>query len=264
MQGHLFTEYFLTDGIQATPEWRGSADAYELFKDEAGQLYNRLYAYENPNEAVTEQDLIHPILEILGWKDYLPQQGTERNEDIPDFLLFPNAAAKNQAAARNIPNDRFLDALVVGESKRLNRPLDALGKDSGSPSRNPHGQILRYLDSAHEVSQSRIRWGFLTNGGVWRLYDQHARPRATAYFEADLGKLLESGNDDRLRAFYLLFRRESFILQGSVTATFVETALAEGRRYEEKVAHDLSRVVFKKVFPEMVKALASRPRRRSS
>ena len=27
MPGHLFTDYFLTDGIKATPEWAASADA---------------------------------------------------------------------------------------------------------------------------------------------------------------------------------------------------------------------------------------------
>ena len=39
---------------------------------------------------------------------------------------------------------------------------------------------------------------------------------------------------------------------------FIETALQEGKRYEEKVAQDLSGVVFDDVFPTLVKALAKR------
>ena len=64
------------------------------------------------------------------------------------------------------------------------------------------------------------------------------------YFEVDLGESLEAGNEDALRAFYLLFRRESFVPQDGAVATFLEMALAEGKRYEAQVAQDLSSVVF--------------------
>ena len=146
--------------------------------------------------------------------------------------------------------------LVVQESKRFGLPLDARDTDGRRGSRTPHGQILRYLSTAERDTDGDLHWGFLTNGGVWRLYDYRSRPRATAYYEADLGEMLESGDDDRLRVFYLLFRRDSFVLRDGAVATFLDTALAEGRRYEEQVAQDLSSVVFEKVFPKLVEALA--------
>ncbi len=34
MPGHLFTDYFLTDGIKATPEWVASADAADALRDD--------------------------------------------------------------------------------------------------------------------------------------------------------------------------------------------------------------------------------------
>ena len=74
MPGHLFTEYFLTEGIRATNEWRASiasADAFESFRDGVGERYNALSGSADPNEAVTEQELIRPVLELLGWADYL-------------------------------------------------------------------------------------------------------------------------------------------------------------------------------------------------
>ena len=107
------------------------------------------------------------------------------------------------------------------------------------------------------MSEGRIRWGILTNGRVWRLYDNRARPRATAYFEVDLGGTLERGDEDRLLVFRLLFSRDSFIPRSGDAATFLETALAEGRRYEERVAQDLSSVVFERAFPSLVEALAA-------
>lgn len=114
----------------------------------------------------------------------------------------------------------------------------------------------RYLSTAEIVSGNRIRWGILTNGGVWRLYDYRARPRASGYFEAELPEMLEPGNEDRLRLFQLLFRRESLTLKEGATTSFREHALAEGKRYEEQVAQDLSGVVFESAFPKLVEALA--------
>ena len=260
MPGHLFTEYFLTEGIRATSEWREidrSPGDFESFRDGVRERYESLSGSAGPNEAVTEQELIRPVLELLGWADYLPQQGAARNEDIPDHLLFEDADSKVRASAKGRPEDRFADALAVEESKRFGLRLDARDPDSRNRSRTAHGQILRYLSTAESETDGDLHWGFLTNGGVWRLYDYRKRPRATGYFEADLGALLEAEDAEGLRTFYLLFRRDSFILRDGAVATFVDTALAEGRRYEERVAQDLSSVVFEKVFPTLVIALAT-------
>ena len=116
--------------------------------------------------------------------------------------------------------------------------------------------MLRYLSTAEIESDGRVRWGMLTSGDVWRLYYSRARPRATGYFEVDLGSVLGAGDEDALRVFYLLFRRESFVLRDGARTTFLQTALDEGRRYEERVAADLSVTVFEKVFPSLVGALA--------
>ena len=261
MPGQLFTHYFLTDGIKATPEWQASLDqpeAFVAFRDGVARHHDALSRSREPNEAATEQDLIRPVLELLGWADYLPQQGVARNEDIPDHLLFANADAKQRAAAERNAGDRFRYAAVVEESKRFGLALDSRDRNDRAQRGTPHGQILRYLATAEIESEGRIRWGILTNGSVWRLYDYRARPRASGYFEADLAELLQPGKEDDLRVFHLLFRRESSTLRDGATITFLEAALAEGRRYEEQVAQDLSGVVFEQVFPSLVNALAEK------
>ena len=259
MADSLLTDYFLSDGIKATPEWHTSVASeleFEEFRNGVRQRYDALSQAQDPNEAVTEQELIRPVLELLGWTEYLPQQGASRSEDIPDLLLFPDADAKERAIGKASAEERYRDAVVVEESKRFGLPLDARGQDGRRRATTPHDQIVRYLSTAEVVSEGDIRWGVLTDGGVWRLYDYRARPRATGYFEANLGEILESGDTDRLRTFYLLFRRDSFEAQEGATFSFLETALAEGRRYEQQVAQDLSAVVFERAFPRLVQALA--------
>ena len=259
MSGQLFTHYFLSDGIKATSEWRTSfthPERFASFRNGVRQRFDDFRQFHEPNEAATEQELIRPVLELLGWTDYLPQQGAARNEDIPDHLLFRDADSKASAAAERNARDRFRYAAVVEESKRFGLPLDSRDQSDRAQRGTPHGQVLRYLSTAEIESDSRIRWGILTNGGVWRLYDHRARPRASGYFEADLSEMLEPGNEDSLRVFHLLFHRDSFTLKEGATTTFLEQALAEGKRYEEQVAQDLSGVVFESAFPNLVEALA--------
>ena len=258
MPGQLFTHDFLTHGIRATIEWKDVVDrpaVFAAFRDGIRSRYEAFATFHDPNEAVTEQELIRPVLELLGWTEYLPQQGAIRNEDVPDLLLFSDPAAKKRAAKKRKPNERYRDAAVVEESKRFRLPLDARG-DDGTQSRIPHGQILGYLSTAEIMSEGRIRWGILTNGRTWRLYDHRCRPRASGYFEADLAELIQPGREDDLRVFLLLFRRDSVTPPPGATTSFLEAALVEGRRYEERVAQDLSGIVFERVFPSLVRAMA--------
>ena len=256
MKGQLFSQFFLADGIRTTSEWEAAAPKLAELRRELGNAYERFDSLHQPNEAVTEQDLIRPVLELLGWADYLPQQGAAGHEDVPDHLLFADVASKARATARDNSDDRFQDALVVQESKRFGLALDQRDRTDGLRGGTPHGQMLRYLTSADVASEGRIRFGILTNGSVWRLYDRRARPRASGFFEIDVADVLRPGNEDGLRTFLLLFGRASFTVQGTATRTFLEAALAEGRRYEESVAQDLSSVVFERVFPRLVAAIA--------
>ena len=254
MPGHLFTEYFLTDGIRQTPERQSQRSAFNTFRDEARRLFQDFSGAHNPNETQTEQDLIRPLLQLLGWTDDLPQQTSSGGENIPDLLLFADAQAKTRATGSKA--SPFLEALAVAELKRFCRPLDTRGTGRGIQASSPHAQILRYLREAETVTDGDLRWGILTNGAVWRLYDQKTRPRATAYYEADLHALLDTDDQDALRTFHLLFRRAAFLRRPGAATTFVESALDEGRRYEQRVAQSLAGVVFQRVFPRLLQALA--------
>ena len=60
-----------------------------------------------------------------------------------------------------------------------------------------------------------------------------------------------------LRVFALVFSRDAFLPTPSDPRTFHQRAIDEGRFYEERVAENLSNLVFGTVFPELAKAIAA-------
>ena len=194
MSGQLFTQYFLTDGIHTTAEWESVGAAFSEFRSAIAPLYDNFSVRANPNEAETEQDLIRPVLELLGWSDYVPQQGTAQHEQVPDHLLFRDSKGKDQAAVRPNTADRYQYAMVVQESKRFGLSLDSHDKNES----NPHDQILSYLETAASSTDGEIRWGLLSNGRIWRLYDRLKRPRSDSYVEFDVGDCLTKISKEQL------------------------------------------------------------------
>jgi hypothetical protein len=258
--GSLLSEFYLREGMRETPEWRGMDAAQVAAKAESLRaLWLSLAAMARPNEATTEQAFIRPVLDLLGWY-HLPQQAAGGGRrDIPDALLFTSPANHAEAAAIATPGDRYRLAAVVVESEARETPLDRGSGKGGTPA----SQILRYLALAEPASGGAVRWGLLTNGRFWRLYFHGARSRAEGFVGFDLPALLEGAAKgdgealDLLRAFLLLFRREALEASGPAGKTFLDLALDEGRRYEQRITAALSEAVFDRVFPRLVSALAA-------
>lgn len=273
MQGQLFTQDFLRRGIQTTPPWQELSDEV-LGRFTAGlrSIFKSLTADSNVNEAQTEQLIIEPVLAELGWgDDYLPQVNLsgKRREDVPDVLLFPDAAAKAKAFAESKDDRRYRHGLAILEAKRWRRLLDRSDASETTDPGTPSSQMLRYLSRADVMSDRAIKWGILTNGAIWRLYWQDARSRAEEFFEIDLaatlgvpgsqGTLLDNVDPAHtLKLFFLLFHRAAFLTQtwDSANRSFHAYALNEARLYEERVSQDLGARVFGEIFPQLAQALA--------
>ena len=269
-QGSLFTSDFLTESIQEVSEWNTLGDAdLDQFSESIRGHFDRFPISQTPNESQTEDDLIWPILEALGWTDSLRQQNLSPRgrEDVPDGLLFESAETK--AKANGFPEEwkRYEFGLAVVESKRWARPLDRRSGRRGEETA-PSTQMLRYLRRIDDITGGTLRWGILTNGSKWRLYFSGARSVSEQFFELDIAAILDLpghndglfalNEDDRrhwLKVFLLIFRREAFVPAGADPRTFHEKALEEGKFYEERVAEDLSNKVFGEVFPDLVRAI---------
>ena len=271
LQGSLFTQDFLEEGIVGTEEWRAlDAKAVENLAAALRRVFAEFPVSGTANEAHTEQDLIHPVLKALGWEHMLPQQraSLKGRSDVPDVLLFADASSKTKANAETEPANRFRHGIAVCEDKAWQVPLDRAEKSKGKQE-VPSTQILRYLTQAEVHSDRRILWGILANGRHWRLYHQQARSRSEEFLELDLPAILglpgfenlfvatPERREHWLRVFYLMFRREAFVPATADGRTFHRVALDEGRHWEERVAKDLSALVFDKVFPALIEGLVA-------
>ena len=271
-QGSLFSSDFLQETISRLPDWSHLDDAaLEALRLDLSRIFERFPTAQSPNESQTEDDLIWPVLARLGWTEGLRQQNLapRGREDVPDGLLFKDDAAKAQANAFPEEWKRYGCGLAVVESKRWHRPLDRRSGRRGEETA-PSTQMLRYLRRVEDLTTGKLRWGMLTNGGQWRLYYQGARSVSEQFFEIDLAAVLAirghegglfalTGEERRhwLKVFALVFGRDVFPPTPSDDRTFHPRALEEGRFYEERVATNLSNLVFGQVFPELARSIAA-------
>ncbi|MYK91019.1 MAG: restriction endonuclease, partial [Synechococcus sp. SB0669_bin_8] len=146
-RGSLFAEDFLNGPLADCRAWQVLGEE-ELAAVEVGlrEILERFPQQHQPNEATTEDELIWPVLNCLGWRDVLRQQrlSSRGREDVPDGVLFANEAAKAKALQQEEEWRRYGHGVALVEAKRW-----GVGLDRSSPQqRAPAGQVLRYLRRA--------------------------------------------------------------------------------------------------------------------
>ena len=273
VQGSLFARDFLTESISQLSDWQAVDDAaLDGFERALRTIFDRFPTDQTPNESQTEDDLIWPVLGALGWTASLRQQNlsSRGRDDVPDGLLFADEAVKDRANAFAEEWRRYQYGLAVVESKRWQRPLDRRSERQGEQTA-PSTQMLRYLRRVDDLTNGALRWGVLTNGAKWRLYWAGARSVSEQFFELDLATALglpghneglfalsEADRRHCLKLFVLFFRRNAFLPDPDTAdpRSLHQRVLDEGRVYEERVAADLSELVFKQVFPKLARAIA--------
>jgi len=262
--GSLFSTDYLVEAIKGTAAYR--AVDVPAFRAEVERVAAAFPQSHRTNESQTEDDFIWPVLAALGWTESLRQQNltVTGRDDVPDGLLFEDAAAKGAANALDDQWRRYAHGLAVVESKRWGRPLDrASGRDETTA---PSTQMLRYLRRIDDTTGGKLRWGILTNGLRWRLYWAGARSISEQFLEIDLGRVLalDGGDlfadaetrDHWLRVFAVMFGRTAFVRDGADGRSFHDRARSEAAFYEERVAASLSKLVFDEVFPSLANAIS--------
>ena len=136
IRGSLFTPDFLTDGIRSIADRKALAEGdIDWFSDTVEEIFARFPISQRPNETQTEDDLIWPILEALGWTAWLRQQNLSPRggEDVPDGILFESAETKDRANGHRCPGHlgRYLCRhLTIEWQEPVKGPL-ALGAGVG-------------------------------------------------------------------------------------------------------------------------------------
>ena len=151
-QGSLFANDFLCESIVESPDWRANDDmALDTLEASVRDVFNLFPTRKTPNESQTEEDLIWPVFLQLGWTASLRQQNLSARgrEDVPDGLLFTDAAAKERANSFTEEWKRYEFGLAVVESKRWLRPA--------RPALRTPGRGKRTLDSDAPLPSARGR-----------------------------------------------------------------------------------------------------------
>lgn len=267
--GALFTQDYLAEGITGTAPYQAVDVA--AIRAQLEKILSGFPHGSKPNEATTEKDAIWPIMELLGWDQYLTQQNLSSTGrvDVPDGLLFIDAEAKTKANEYPEEWKRYQFGAAVFEAKRWGRALDRAEGRKGDDKDTPSTQLLRYLRRIDDFTNGSLRWGILTNGAKWRLYFAGARSTIDDYLEIDLGRilrldddLLDTGITDEernhwLAVFVAMFSRTAFERASDTAPSFHDTARRDAAFYEERVAKNLSDKVFGELYPALGKAVAN-------
>ena len=261
----LWSDAFLEQDIREQPEYQAithdSAD-FDAFIAAARSALTSMQAVHEPDERTTIDRVIKPLLAALGWPATLEELSLT-SHDAVDLAIFSEAAEAEHLLTRP-ERDQVLGATGIVECKRWVRDFDAAG--TGAPAQNRRGesaaqQVQRYLLTAGTDSNESVRWAILTNGARWRLYSYRARPRERTW-QIDLNALLVSADIfesvlseqklHELRVAWLLLRRDSWVPAEGERETLLDRLLALGRRNDAQLANDLSDLIFRQVYPEIV------------
>ena len=81
----------------------------------------------------------------------------------------------------------------------------------------------------------------LTNGRLWRLYHKDSSKKLDVYYEVDLPALIEPGDAEAFKYFWLFFRREAFLPDSAAhgAPAWLDLVLAESLAYQQGISEGL-------------------------
>lgn len=189
------------------------------------------------SEAQLEERFIGPLLAQLGWTA-VPQQVITVQGKLakPDWCLLLHPGQGETLVASK---DHALITAIC-ESKAWDKALDTGKADR---EKNPHHQLQDYL------STLRVRFGFLTNGRVWRVYDTDKVTARKTYIQFDLQAILalEDGAEKTgaLALFAFFFGRDTYVPpEAAGAASPIEQAIAASADFTLAVEENLKAVIY--------------------
>jgi type II restriction/modification system DNA methylase subunit YeeA len=239
----LFSNHYLDEHLPETEEWDEVSDEelQEVYEDIMGLWEREKDTAPKRNESQLEEKFIRPMFRELGIP-FEVEESTSRTQRRPDYGFFDTEdAARDAFERREEGGDFYENAVAVADAKRWGRPLDTRG--SGEHERdfeNPSYQIHVYLQ------ETPARWAVLTDGKKWRLYYGPTSHRLDSYYEVDLPTILESGDLEDFKYFYLFFRHEAF-LEDKSGDCFLDDVYGESNVFAQELGEDLQDNIYEAI-----------------
>lgn len=237
---YLFSDYYLNERLPSLPDWQnpsGLSTAIDKVKTIWISVRDTI---DKTKEPQTREQLINPVLKVLGHVyESEPSLPTNHGVKAPDYAIFPDTSSMKRAASKRGSIDYFKQAIAVAEAKRYGRPLDQKSREGTDPfdNNNPGYQIDYYLRT------TGLRWGILTDGRYWRLYNLDTSFKLNKYYEVDLASLVQQNDEQAFKYFYLFFRREAFTGVEN-QESFLDLVFRESVHYAQAVSDKLKRAVY--------------------
>jgi hypothetical protein len=184
----LFSDHYLNATLPGRPDWRELAEKSGATMEAVACV---LDAYApSQNEAQTEEDLVRPVLRILGFDfEVQPPLQTPEGTKRPDYVFYRDAVSRDSNKDRTLTDELLRgNSFAVGDAKFWDRRLDVSVKKGSAAfsNENPSFQVAFYMRHAG------TEWGILTNGRLWRLYHKDTAHKLDRFYEVDLPALVES------------------------------------------------------------------------
>ncbi len=239
VNSNLFSGHYLDERVQERDEWDCEDSARETMA-ELQALYDlEGELVESYGEDALIDNWIDEVLDVLGF-------GTQEEVTLPDGggfvdeLLFESPTDRREAAKVYLDSEDTTDLFEHGvglvEAKQWDAAFDVQFSEQ-RPYRNASHQTKHYLEN----TPSNIQWGVLTNGRKWRLYGTNDYETQT-YYEVDLPELLERGDLEAFKYFYVFFRPAAFHESGGTT--FHDEVWSESETASQELGENLQDNVF--------------------
>ncbi len=233
----LFSDHYLDETLPQRQDWQDLALEATAVMSELTSLFQQ--HVPSDKEAQLEQDVIRPILHILGHTfEVQPSLTTPDGTKVPDYVFYRDQDSLNANKGKRLDEAVLQSgAFAVGDAKYWDCPLDiAIKYKGGDPftNKNPSYQIAFY------IQHSGLDWGMLTNGRKWRLYHRTTAHKLDHYYEVDVPALLQSGNVNDFLYFYAFFRRAAFDQQ----PLSINAILQESIDYAQGIGESLKMQVY--------------------
>ena len=171
----LFSDPYLDATLPTRPGWE---ELVEKSKPAMEAVADVFASYTpSTNEAQTEEELVRPVLRILGHEGTFEVQPTLATPDgtkRPDYVLYRDAASL--ARNKNLTlTDELLrggpgsgGAFAVGDAKYWDRPLDASLKGKGDPFSNKNAYQHKGEGAVHRPAYRGRRRAARAGEGLTR------------------------------------------------------------------------------------------------